>query len=307
MLNNPRVTVLKTALVLSVLCSGCGAYSALRPAPLPEGAVVHKNVAYAPLGADPDRHKLDLYLPKGPGPHPVVIFIHGGYWQYGGRQETFGVYARLGRRLARAETIGVVISYRLSPRYRYPVHTEDVAAAIASTVKNVEKHGGDPSRIYLVGHSAGGHLAMVAALEPRWLGMHGVSASALAGVVSISGVYDVNHLARSSYGARNVRRVFGADEELWRRASPVNLISKKPKTQFLMAIGDDDEGMLKEQHVEMMRALRKVNADAVEVEVVDRNHNTVVTELFSETDQLGEQIFEMIKQPRASHAPSVAR
>lgn len=299
MLKKRGVTGLKSAVfLLAAMTSGCGAYSALRPASLPDGAVVHRNVAYAPPGADPDRTKLDLYLPKGPGPHPVVIFVHGGYWQAGGRQEIFGVYERLGRRLVREEVIGVVISYRLSPRYRYPVHIEDVAAAIASTLRNVEKHGGDLSRVYVVGHSAGGHLAMVAALEPRWLGAHGFSASALAGVVSISGVYDVPNLATSYYGSRNVRRVFGTNEDDWRRASPVNLVRGKPKTRLLLAIGDEDEPRLIEQHAAMMQVLRAAKADVEELKIDDRNHNTVVTELFSETDVLGEKIFAMIKRPR---------
>ena len=87
-------------LVLALLSNGCLAYSVFAPTSLPEGATVHANVAYAPPGADPDRHKLDVYLPKGSGPNPVVIFVHGGYWLAGGRNEVFGIYERLGRRLA---------------------------------------------------------------------------------------------------------------------------------------------------------------------------------------------------------------
>lgn len=281
-----------------VALQGCLAYSVLAPSPLPEGAQAHLDVAYAPPGADPDRNKLDVYLPKGSGPHPVVIFVHGGYWQAGGRQAIFGIYERLGRRLARQGIAAVVISYRLSPRYRHPVHIEDVSTAIASTLHNLDKINGDRSKVYLVGHSAGGHLVMLAALEPRWLARHGVSRSAIAGVVSISGVYDVEDLAHSTFGAANVTRVFGRNEEVWRRASPVRLASAaKNVPRLMLAIGEYDDPMLKRQHEAMAGVLRGAGVKPEVIEVENRSHSTIVVELFSEVDPLGEAIEKFVRAP----------
>jgi acetyl esterase/lipase len=291
-------------LLLLVLAtsSGCLAYRALSPEPLPEGARVIPNVAYGPLGADPDRHKLDLYLPNGTGPHPVVIFVHGGYWQAGGRQEAFGVYQRLGRRLAARGIAAAIISYRLSPRYRHPVHIEDVALAIASTLNNLDKLGGDPKQVYLVGHSAGGHLVMLAALEPRWLARHGVSRSQIAGVVAISGVYDIEDLAQSYFGAPQVRKVFGRNEDAWRRASPVRLARSSPR--LLLAIADRDEPMLIRQHHAMEAALAGAGEKPATIEIANRTHITIIVEMFAEGDPLGEAVEKFIKQPNAArHVP----
>jgi acetyl esterase/lipase len=293
--------------ILASLLHGCLAYRALAPAPVPDGALIHQDVAYAPPGADPDRNKLDVYLPEGSGPHPVVVFVHGGYWQAGGRREAFGVYERLGRRLAAKGIAAVVISYRLSPRYRFPVQIEDVAAAVASTLRNLDKINGDKKQVYLVGHSAGGHLVMLTALESRWLARHGVSRSAIAGVVSISGVYDIEDLSRDMFGAPNVRRVFGRNEALWKLASPVNL-AKSDTPRLLLAIGDRDDATLRRQHKAMVAALKKVGAPAEEVEIDRRTHSLIVIELFSEGDPLGEEI-EKFMQParRATRDPSAAR
>ena len=82
---------------------------------------------------------------------PVLVFLHGGSWRSGDRS----LYKALGDRLARAG-IGVAIpSYRLMPQNPHPAQIEDVAAAFAWVVRNIAQHGGDPSRIYLSGHSAG--------------------------------------------------------------------------------------------------------------------------------------------------------
>jgi arylformamidase len=235
-----------------------------------------------------------------------VIFVHGGYWQVGGRQAAFGVYQRLGRRLAARGIATVLISYRLAPRYRYPIQIEDVSGAIASTLHNLDKINGDKKQVYLLGHSAGGHLVMMAALERRWLAAHGFSPSALAGVVAISGIYDVEDLAQDYYGSMNVPRVFGRNEEIWKRASPVHLASSR-SPRLLLAIGDADDDVLRRQHSAMFAALKKAGARAQELEIERRTHITIVTELFGPGDPLGDAIEQFITQPRGgTRAPAAA-
>ena len=115
--------------------------------------------------ADADKHKLDLYLPRDKKNFPVLVFVHGGSWRTGDRS----LYKALGDRLARAG-IGVAIpSYRLMPQNPHPAQIEDVAAAFAWVVRNIAQRGGDTSRIYLSGHSAGAHLAALLALDEKYL------------------------------------------------------------------------------------------------------------------------------------------
>jgi len=156
--------------------------------PISDTVEVHRGIAYIDDGVE--KHKLDLFLPKGKTNFPVMVFLHGGSWRSGDRS----TYALLGNRLAKAG-IGVAIpSYRLMPRNPHPAQIEDAAAAFAWVYKNVAQYGGDVSRLYLTGHSAGGHLAALLALDDRYLSKRGVPAGAIHGVATMSGVYDVGEL-----------------------------------------------------------------------------------------------------------------
>jgi acetyl esterase/lipase len=139
---------------------------------------------------DADKHKLDLYLPRDKKNFPVLVFLHGGSWRSGDRS----VYRALGDRLARAG-IGVAIpSYRLMPQNPHPAQIHDTAAAFAWVVQNIAQHGGDPSRIYLSGHSAGAHLAALLALDEKYLGKFGLPRTSIRSVIAMSGIYDVDKL-----------------------------------------------------------------------------------------------------------------
>jgi len=149
---------------------------------------IHKDIAY--VGDNLPKHKLDVYIPKGKKNFPVMVFFHGGGWKSGDRSE----YPLLGYRFAKAG-IGVVIpSYRLMPQNPYPAQMEDAAAAFAWVYRNIAQNGGDASRIYVAGHSSGGHLASLLALDPKYLAKYDILGNAIHGVVSISGAYRVGSL-----------------------------------------------------------------------------------------------------------------
>jgi acetyl esterase/lipase len=145
-------------------------------------------IAYAEgAPADGAKHKLDLYLPKDKTNFPVLFFVHGGSWRTGDRS----LYAALGNYFA-ARGYGVAIpSYRLGPQNPHPAQMEDVAAAFAWVYRNSTDFGGDKARIYAAGHSAGGHLVSLLALDRRYLQKHNLPLNAIHAVVTMSGVYDV--------------------------------------------------------------------------------------------------------------------
>ncbi len=148
---------------------------------------VHKNIPYVNDGLP--KHELDVYLPKGKMNFPVMVFLHGGSWKSGDRT----AYPLFGSRFAKTG-IGVVIpSYRLMPKNPHPAQIDDAAAAYAWAYKNIASYGGDPSRIYIAGHSAGGHLAALLALDTKYLAKYDL-AGTIHGVISLSGVYDVGTL-----------------------------------------------------------------------------------------------------------------
>jgi len=142
------------------------------------------DVAYA---AGP-RHAMDIYLPaKGNGPEPVVVFFYGGSWRSGDR----GTYRFMGRSLAACGAITIIPDYRVWPETGFPGFLEDAAASVARAREVAPQYGGDASRLFLMGHSAGAHIAAMLALDPAYLAAAGVDQkTALAGMVGLSGPYD---------------------------------------------------------------------------------------------------------------------
>lgn len=135
---------------------------------------------------DDQRQRLDVYAPESAGPHPVIVFIYGGSWANGNK----GDYEFAGAALASRGFVTVIPDYRLVPEVRFPGFIEDCAAAVRWTMDNIAEHGGDASRVVLVGHSAGAYNAIMLALDAHYLRDAGVDASRVHGAVGIAGPYD---------------------------------------------------------------------------------------------------------------------
>jgi len=104
---------------------------------------------------------------------PVVIWVHGGGWRTGEKDNRAGI--NLCQKWARAEMVVVGLDYRLSPAVVHPAHVEDVAAGIAWVHNHIAEYGGDPTRVFLLGHSAGAHLVALVATTPDYLQAHQLS------------------------------------------------------------------------------------------------------------------------------------
>ncbi len=121
-----------------------------------------KDIAYFEgKDADLQKHKLDLYLPKEKKDFPVLLYVHGGGWSEGDRS----LWGQIGEICVTHGIGAVVISYRLSPKFKPPVQVQDVARAFAWTQRNISKYGGRADQIFLCGHSAGGHLVALLATD----------------------------------------------------------------------------------------------------------------------------------------------
>jgi arylformamidase len=174
--------------------------------------------ADVPYGKD-EKQKLDLYLPRGVKNAPTLIFIHGGEWTRHDKAEV----SYKPKFLNEHGIIFASINYRLSPAAKHPDHADDVASAIAWVRSHAEEFGGDPKKIFLMGHSAGCHLATLVALDPRYLAKVGMRPADLRGVVAWSGgAYDlVQKVKDGGMYADYIKKAFGDSEDAWRDASPV--------------------------------------------------------------------------------------
>ena len=131
------------------------------------------------------RSKLDVYVPKLAQRRPVVVFWYGGSWQKGGR----GSYRFVGAALAEAGYVTVLPDYRLYKQVRFPDFNDDAAHAVVWAHQHAAQLGGDPGKLFVMGHSAGAHIAASIALDDRYLRRAGGDPAWIRGLVGLSGPY----------------------------------------------------------------------------------------------------------------------
>lgn len=176
------------------------------------------------------RLALDIYPPLGKvaGPVPVVVFFHGGAWQRGSASQ----YRFVGRRLAEQGWLAIVPDYRKWPQADFPGFVEDGAEVVAWVRSNAARLGGDPDRIYLMGHSAGAQIAALLGTDARYLRRHGIKPASLAGVIGLAGPYDFSI-------SRKYEAIFGPESN-WPQAMALNFVDGD-EPPFLLIHGDADK------------------------------------------------------------------
>lgn len=205
---------------------------ACTPRQAAERAVLYDRVvrvAGLPFGRH-DRQQLDVYHERRvPRAAPVVVFIYPGRWKYGSRRD----YLLIGNALARRGWVVVIPDYRLYPDVRYPAWVDDGAAAVRWTRDSIARFGGDPSRIIVIGHSAGAHTVTMLALDEHFLRDAGIPAGAVRGFVSIAGPVDI------AWTDPDVQDLMGPSEG-WPATYPKTFVGgDEPPLLFLHGAGDD--------------------------------------------------------------------
>ncbi|WP_298647633.1 alpha/beta hydrolase [uncultured Proteiniphilum sp.] len=126
-----------------------------------------------------ERCLLDIYYPVNKKDFTTVVWFHGGGLTGGSKE--------LPEPLKNKGLCIIGVNYRLAPRVKAPAYIEDAAAAVAWAFKNIQRYGGDASRIFVSGHSAGGYLAMMIGLDKQYLAAYGIDADSIAGLIPFSG------------------------------------------------------------------------------------------------------------------------
>lgn len=284
-------------------------------------------VYYDGPGSDRVRNSLDIYSPKCRADSPTLIIVHGGEWKYGDNR-CFGLYSSVGRAFASRGFTVVMPNYRLTPWVKHPEHAKDVARAIAWTKQKIAKHGGDPSAIFLMGHSAGGHLVSLLATDDRYLKAEGMSPEDIKGVISVSGVYRITpgrfevHLGGESSLALGIDQmlpirgdtlpvnpllkqgppltidvfgpVFGPDPKAREAASPITYV-RPGLPKFLVVSGESDLPALAAQADEFHDALTKAEVPSTRLHVKNRNHNSIMFRAAEPNDPVAEAAVALIR------------
>ena len=152
-----------------------------------EGLSVHLGILYGPHPL----HRYDVFSPESASNAPVLVFWHGGGWTNGYRHYVSFMAALV----AKLGCILVAPSYRLAPQDKLPAAYEDGLAALRHVHENAGMFGGNPQRIYLSGHSAGGHLAALIALRSADMQKAGIPQQCIRACLPISGIMDLHHPA----------------------------------------------------------------------------------------------------------------
>lgn len=194
---------------------------------------------------------LDYRLPEGGKDFATVIWFHGGGLT-GGKRYLPKAFKNQGLAV-------VAPSYRLAPKVTSKECLEDAAAAVAWTFKNIEKLGGSEKKIFISGHSAGGYLTSMLGLDSRWLEVHGISTSEIAGLIPYSGHTITHFNVRKERGLERTKVVVDA-------MAPLNHISKDAPPMLLIT-GDRDQELLGryEENIYFWRMMQEVKHPDCEI------------------------------------------
>lgn len=214
--------------LLALVVGACSPVKALNALAPDAGITVRDGIAY---GSDP-RQRLDVYSPTtAMAPlHAIVVFFYGGNWDSGDR----AMYRFVGANLAAQGVVVVIPDYRLYPEVKFPGFMQDAARAVAWAHDHAVKIGGDPSRLFVMGHSAGAQIATLLALDGEYLRAVGREPRDIAGVIGLAGPYDFLPLHDPT-----LKAIFGPPAA-WPRSQPIRFVRPGAPPMLLLAGNDDD-------------------------------------------------------------------
>jgi arylformamidase len=249
------------------------------------------------------RHVLDIYAPDGaPGARlPVMFWIHGGGWQAGDKSDV----ALKPKALTERGFVFVSTNYRLLPGVKIEELISDVARSVGWVYRNIAKYGGDPTRIFVGGHSAGAQLAALICIDDRYLKKEGMSFDVLKGCVPVDGdTYDIpkiimtSELRQALYGGKmstfGHRQKFGNDPEKHVDLSAVTHVAKNkgiPPFLILYFSGNPDTHA---QALRLESVLKAAEIPARSYGKADSNHIRLHDDLGQTGDPATQEFYKFL-------------
>ena len=253
------------------------------------GVQVARDLAYG----DEAAQRLDLFVDEAAStsPRPVLVFVHGGGFQSGDKHRAgTPFYDNVMLWAAREGFVGVNLNYRTGVQNPWPASSEDLGLAIRWIQQQIAGHGGDPKRIYLVGHSAGAALTASYVVHPRF---HSATGSGLAGALLLSGfAYDL--------GQRDdpvIKVYFGSDPGLYPERTPLDGLVKSSVPMFV-AYAEFDLPDEEFQSLRLNNALCAAGRCPTLVRLAGHNHMSTVYSINTSDRQLGDAMLTFIRKVR---------
>jgi acetyl esterase/lipase len=252
-----------------------------------QGVKVDRDVKYGPA----DRNLLDIFAPENvTSARPVLIFVHGGAFVGGNKRTTptSPFYDNIMLWAAKNGFVGVNVTYRLAPLAAWPAGAEDMATAVRWVTDKIGERGGNPARIYLMGHSAG---AVHVASYVSHPGFHKVKGGGLAGAIMLSGIYDLTATPLADTG----RAYFGADPARYAERSSLSGLATTDIPLMMAAAELDPEGFVLQFDLAKDASCKRAGGCARTLLLPQHSHMSEVYSINTADTRLTDQILDFVK------------
>jgi len=260
-----------------------------------QGLLVFKDIPYIRIeGFEQKFTSLDIYKPTAENDLPVLIFLHGGFWIQGDK----GNYDYKAKAFIRENWIYISANYRLAPEAAFPANAEDVARAIAWVYENISAYGGNPNKLFLMGFSAGAHLAALVSTNEKYLFQHEMGLDIIKAVVLLeTAYYDIPwRVMTEPYEKMIHSMAFGDDIIDWYKASPIHHIEPNKNIPPSLIIHTEKFERHHWQAVRLAEKLRQNGYIAQTYHASNFNHTELTTELGKPGDKIIENILDFLNQ-----------
>jgi acetyl esterase/lipase len=254
--------------VMACLSSACSPVKVLNSFVPDAGYELISSIEY---GAN-SRQKLDIYLPKNTNTlgaaKKVIIFYYGGNWDSGERAD----YKFAAEALVSQGHIVVVPDYRVYPEVLFPELMVDPVTAAKWVKTNIKKYNGDANKVFLAGHSAGAHIAVMMAVNAEYLATVSLKPTDFAGVIGLAGPYDFLPLTSDT-----LKTIFGPKDERW-KSQPINFVDGK-NPPLLLAVGMKDGTVWPRNSINLANKIKESNGQVEVIKFANYGHVDMVAKL----------------------------
>ncbi|MFN8671761.1 MAG: alpha/beta hydrolase [Candidatus Sericytochromatia bacterium] len=288
---------MKKYLLLLLLLSSCAIFDFKNAQ---DKVDIYENISYINESKN-NRHLLDMFLPKNVKNFPVVIFVHGGYWNSQDKaylRPFTGLYSNIGLTLAKNGIGSIVIDYRIYPEVKIEDEIKDVVNSIKWTFDNIKKYNGDIDNIFLSGHSAGGHMAMLIALNDKISKENNLDVTRIKGFIPISPVIDIKDMEKSNdmdFNNKTTYPVFGKNEEVFANYSPITYLKKDIPNMFII-YGEKDYPYLIKQNENAIKKLTELGSKFDYTKIKNYTHEDMVLKFGKDEDVLYKEVVNFVKK-----------
>jgi acetyl esterase len=254
--------------------------------------IVEKDTRYG----EHERNLLDLYRPRGIEDAPVLIYVHGGGYRTGDRDLNPLVYANIPTYFGRNGVLAMSATYRLAPESRWPSGADDMRSLVDWVRKNARAHGGDPQRIFLMGHSAGATHVATYAFDTRFQPPEG---HGLAGIILVSGRYRIRS-DPDDPSLDSIREYFGSDPAHYESRSSITHVPGS-EVPALLVVAEYDQRNLVETTGELFVALCRRDDGRCPrfLQLRHHNHLSEVIHINTGDELLGREILDFVREGAA--------